>query len=79
MSLEAIFVLPTSPSSSRRVEQKALLVFLRDIIEEVMGNRELTVQLLEANTVVFQEKEPILSDCSLDIGNQLLLYVLIII
>lgn len=61
------------------MEQKALLVFLRDIIEEVMGNRELTVQLLEANTVVFQEKEPILSDCSLDIGNQLLLYVLIII
>lgn len=53
------------------MEQKALLVFFRNTVEEVVGNGELTVQLLKADAIVLQEKKTILSDCPFDIGNQL--------
>lgn len=77
MSLEAVLVFPTSPSSSRRMEKKSLFVFLRDVVEEVVCNGELTVELLETDSIVLQEQESVLSDRSLYIGDQFLLCFLV--
>lgn len=77
MSLEAVLVFPTSPSSSRRMEKKSLFIFLGDVVEEVVCNGELTVELLETDSIVLQEQESILSDRSLDICDKFLLCFLV--
>jgi hypothetical protein len=62
-SLESIFVFSTSPSASGWMEeQKSLFVLLRDVINEVVCDRELTVKLFETNSAVLQEQESVLTD-----------------
>jgi hypothetical protein len=79
VSLESILVFPTSPSARRRMEQKSLLVLLRNVVEEVVCDGKLTVELVKTDSVVLQEQEPILPYCPFNICNQLLLLFLVTI
>lgn len=77
VSLETIFVFPTSPSAGGWMKQQSLLVLLRDIVEEVLCDGKLTVELFETESVILQEQKAVLSDCSLYICDQLLLFFLV--